>query len=176
MTGFTLPVFRIQPKWATRKYYTTSKFKLRLLLSATRVVISMTRAICWTKKKMRLLVVTLHSSLHFWVIKYPRAVKQKVWKQRSKFFFFPRSFCACKSLMPRLTDFFTEFEEKTDSWFSILIHVVVVQWWKTKKNLKCVMHMQGPFFASSTKWYFPKLLNVHARTVCSRLIWWVIDI
>ena len=38
-----------------------------------------------------------------------------------------------------------------------------------KKNEMCDAHARS-FFASSTKWYFPKLLNIHARTVCSRLI------
>ena len=40
-----------------------------------------------------------------------------VWKTNSRFFFYRLArgvFCALKTLMPRFTDFFTDFEKKTD--------------------------------------------------------------
>ena len=43
--------------------------------------------------------VRLQNSPYFCVLKYARAVKQKVWNE---------------TLTPRFTDFFTDFEKKTD--------------------------------------------------------------
>ena len=76
----------------------------------------------------------LQNSLYFCVFKYARAVKQKVWNEAEnreqdwgetlKSFFFlasnarracdARAVRAHKTLTPRVTDFFTDFEEKTD--------------------------------------------------------------
>ena len=58
----------------------------------------------------------LQNSPYFCVFKYARAVKQKVWNEAEN------SLRACearavrahKTLTPRVTDFFTDFEEKTD--------------------------------------------------------------
>ena len=72
----------------------------------------------------------LQNSPYFCVFKYARAVKQKVWNEAEnrerdwgetlKFFFSlvlaceARALRARKTLTPRLTDFFTDFEKKTD--------------------------------------------------------------
>ena len=73
----------------------------------------------------------LQNSPYFCVFKYVRAVKQKVWNEAENRerdwgetlkirFFFSRLTCearalhAHKTLMPRFTDFFTDFEKKTD--------------------------------------------------------------
>ena len=57
----------------------------------------------------------------FWVFKYARAVKQKVWNEaenRERDYALraceARAVRAHKTLTPRVTDFFTDFEEKTD--------------------------------------------------------------
>ena len=49
----------------------------------------------------------LQNSPYFCVFKYARAVKQKVWKEA-------RGLRARKTLTPRFTDVFTDFEKKTD--------------------------------------------------------------
>ena len=49
----------------------------------------------------------LQNSPNFGVFKYARAVKQKVWNEA-------RALCARTTLTPRFTDFFTDFEKKTD--------------------------------------------------------------
>ena len=46
----------------------------------------------------------LQNSPYFCVFKYARAVKQKVWNEAEN----------SKTLMPYFTDFFTDFEKKTD--------------------------------------------------------------
>ena len=72
----------------------------------------------------------LQNSPYFCVFKYARAVKQKIWNEAEnrerdwgetlKFFFSlvlaceARALRARKTLTPRLTDFFTDFEKKTD--------------------------------------------------------------
>ena len=67
----------------------------------------------------------LQNSPYFCVFKYARAVKQKVWNEAEnrerdwgetlKFFSrLTRPLRARKTLTPRFTDFFTDFEKKTD--------------------------------------------------------------
>ena len=70
----------------------------------------------------------LQNSPYFCVFKYARAVKQKVWneaenRERDWFFFLSPhtpygrvrlARFARKTLTPRFTDFFTDFEKKTD--------------------------------------------------------------
>ena len=66
----------------------------------------------------------LQNSPYFCVFKYTRAVKQKVWneaenRERDWGFLSPhtpvaRALRAGKTLTPRFTDFFTDFEKKTD--------------------------------------------------------------
>ena len=76
----------------------------------------------------------LQNSPYFCVFKYARAVKQKVWNEaenrerdwgetlKIRFFLSPHALRACepralrarKTLTPRFTDFFTDFEKKTD--------------------------------------------------------------
>ena len=65
----------------------------------------------------------LQNSPWFCVFKYARAVKQKVWNEaenRERDFFPRLTRCEAralrehKTLTPRFTDFFTDFEEKTD--------------------------------------------------------------
>ena len=53
----------------------------------------------------------LQNSPYFCLFKYARAVKQKVWNEAESEARAPR---ARKTLMLRFTDFFTDFEEKTD--------------------------------------------------------------
>ena len=53
------------------------------------------------------MLVRLQNSPYFCVFKYARAVKQKVWNE---------------TLTPRFTDFFTDFEKKTDC---IAVYVLV---------------------------------------------------
>ena len=64
----------------------------------------------------------LQNSPYFCVFKYVRAVKQKVWNEaenRERDWGQTLKIRACevrarKTLTPRFTDFFTDFEEKTD--------------------------------------------------------------
>ena len=58
----------------------------------------------------------LQNSPYFCVFKYTRAVKQKVWNETEKALRAceARAVRARKTLTPRFTDFFTDFEEKTD--------------------------------------------------------------
>ena len=77
-------------------------------------------------KRLRMICDRLQNSPYFCVFKYAWAVEQKVWNEaenRERDRFFPsrltrpceaRAVCARKTLTPRLTDFFTDFEEKTD--------------------------------------------------------------
>ena len=51
----------------------------------------------------------LQNSPYFCVLKYAQAVKQKVWNEAGN-----RELRARKTLTPRFTDFFTDFEKKTD--------------------------------------------------------------
>ena len=62
----------------------------------------------------------LQKSSYFCVFKYALAVKQKVWndaenRERNwgETLKTPRGFRASKTLTPRFTDFFTDFEKKT---------------------------------------------------------------
>ena len=66
----------------------------------------------------------LHNSPYFCVFKYARAVKQKVWNEAENWGFFSlashalraralRALRPRKTLTPRFTDFFTDFEKKT---------------------------------------------------------------
>ena len=52
-------------------------------------------------------MVRLQNSPYFCVFKYERAVQQKVWNEA-------RAIRARKTLTPRFTDFFTDFEKKPD--------------------------------------------------------------
>ena len=54
----------------------------------------------------------LQNSPYFCVFKYRRAVKQKVWNEAENIE--AHALCARKTLTPRFTDFFTDFEKKTD--------------------------------------------------------------
>ena len=65
----------------------------------------------------------LQNSPYFRVFKYARAVKQKVWNEaENRERDWGETLRACearavrahKTLTPRVTDFFTDFEEKTD--------------------------------------------------------------
>ena len=63
----------------------------------------------------------LQNSPYFCVFKYARAVKQKVWNEaenRERDYTLraceARAVRAHETLTPRVTDFFTDFEEKTD--------------------------------------------------------------
>ena len=64
----------------------------------------------------------LQNSPYFCVLKYARAVKQKAGTRlkiesetgERRWFFFFRSLRAHTTLTPRFTDFFTDFEKKTD--------------------------------------------------------------
>ena len=66
------------------------------------------------------IVFRLKNSPYFCVFKYAWAVKQKVWNEaenRERDWGETLSACearARKTLTPRFTDFFTDFEEKTD--------------------------------------------------------------
>ena len=67
----------------------------------------------------------LQNSPYFYVFKYARAVKQKVYneaenRERDRGVLSPRALRACKTLTPRFTDFFTDFEKKTDFILCIL--------------------------------------------------------
>ena len=70
------------------------------------------------KKKTLGINNRLQNSPYFCVFKYARVVKQKVWDEaenRERDWGETRgALRACKTLTPRLTDFFTDFEEKTD--------------------------------------------------------------
>ena len=92
----------------------------------------------YSQRKNERLCPRLQNSPHFCVFKYARAVKQKVWNEaenrerdwgetlKNTFFLSrltrhtgvraceARAVCAHKTLTPRVTDFFTDFEEKTD--------------------------------------------------------------
>ena len=57
----------------------------------------------------------LQNSPHFCVFKYARAVKQKVWNEaENREACEARALGARKTLTPRFTDFFTDFEKKPD--------------------------------------------------------------
>ena len=58
--------------------------------------------------------VRLQNSSYFCVFKCARAVKQKVWNGHALRACEARDLRACKTLTPRFTDFFTDFEKKTD--------------------------------------------------------------
>ena len=62
--------------------------------------------------------IRLQNSPYFCVFKYARAVKQKVWNEAENreqdWACDARAVRAHKTLTPRVTDFFTDFEEKTD--------------------------------------------------------------
>ena len=79
------------------------------------------------------IIIRLQNSPYFCVFKYAREVKQKVWNEAEKrerdwgetlkfFSLASHALRACearavrahKTLTPRVTDFFTDFEEKTD--------------------------------------------------------------
>ena len=75
----------------------------------------------------------LQNSPYFCVFKYARAVKQKVWNKdenRERDWGETLKIRACearavrarKTLTPRFTDFFTDFEEKTDCFAVYQIH------------------------------------------------------
>ena len=55
------------------------------------------------------IVFRLQNSPYFCEFKYAGAVKQKVWNESEN-----RERDWGETLMPRFTDFFTDFEEKTD--------------------------------------------------------------
>ena len=55
------------------------------------------------------IVFRLQNSPYFRVFKYAWAVKQKVWNESEN-----RKRDWGETLMPRFTDFFTDFEKKTD--------------------------------------------------------------
>ena len=74
-------------------------------------------------------ILDLQNSPYFCVFKYARAVKKKVWNEAenrerdwgetlkillTRRACDARAVCARKALTPRFTDFFTDFEEKTD--------------------------------------------------------------
>ena len=67
----------------------------------------------------------LQNSLYFWVFKYARVVKQKVWNEaenRERDWGETLSACearARKTLTPRFTDFFTDFEKKKNDCFAV---------------------------------------------------------
>ena len=75
-------------------------------------------------------VFRLQNRLYFCVFKYARAVKQKVWNEaenRERDWGFSlasqceaRALRARKTLTPRFTDFFTDFEEKTRLFCSLM--------------------------------------------------------
>ena len=57
----------------------------------------------------------LQNSPYFCVFKYARAVKQKVWNEaENRERDWGETLRAGKTLTPRFTDFFTDFEKKTD--------------------------------------------------------------
>ena len=57
----------------------------------------------------------LQNSPYFCVFKYARAVKQKVWNEaENRERDWGETLRARKTLTPRFTDFFTDFEKKTD--------------------------------------------------------------
>ena len=77
-------------------------------------------------KSRKILINTrLQNSQYFCVFKYARAVKQKVWNEAenrerdwgetlASHALQARALRARKTLTPRFTDFFTDFEEKND--------------------------------------------------------------
>ena len=58
----------------------------------------------------------LQNSPYFCLFKYAREVKQKVWNEAESEARAPR---ARKTLMPRFTDFFTDFEKKNPDYFAV---------------------------------------------------------
>ena len=69
------------------------------------------------------IIFRLQNSLYFCVFKYAQAVKQKVWNKaenrerdwgETPYGPVRLARFAPKTLMPRFTDFFTDFEKKTD--------------------------------------------------------------
>ena len=68
-------------------------------------------------------VFRLQNRLYFCVFKYARAVKQKVWNEAENRERDQERDCALrarKTLTPRFTDFFTDFEEKTRLFCSLM--------------------------------------------------------
>ena len=71
---------------------------------------------------MELSLSLSQNSLYFCVFKYARAVKQKVWNEAENRERDSHAIRACearaprarRTLTPRFTDFFTDFERKTD--------------------------------------------------------------
>ena len=71
----------------------------------------------YSQRKNERLCPRLQNSPHFCVFKYARAVKQKVWNEaenRERYGHVRLARFARKPLTPRFTDFFTDFERKTD--------------------------------------------------------------
>ena len=75
---------------------------------------------CFIHERLICLFITLQNSPYFCVSKYARAVKQKVWNEavnRERHALRAceaRALRARKTLTARFTDFFTDFEKKTD--------------------------------------------------------------
>ena len=78
---------------------------------------------CTVDKLLPKMLCRLQKSPYFCVFKYVRAVKQKVWKEgENREQDWGETLRACeagalrarKTLTPRFTDFFTDFEKKTD--------------------------------------------------------------
>ena len=59
-------------------------------------------------------MIRLQNSPYFCVFKYARAVKQKVWNEAENRGRVRLARFARVTLTPHFTDFFTDFEEKTD--------------------------------------------------------------
>ena len=86
--------------------------------SITSLLLTSHTKLSGVKKKTLGINNRLQNSPYFCVFKYARVVKQKVWDEaenRERDWGETRgALRACKTLTPRLTDFFTDFEEKTD--------------------------------------------------------------
>ena len=108
--------------------------------------------------------IRLQNSPYFCAFKYARAVKQKVWNEaenRERDWGETLSACearARKSLTPRFTDFFTDFEKKSDC-FSVYPSA------KSQGKISRMLDSTSKDFVDSGMWIAPCIpfYYAHAR-------------
>ena len=98
----------------------------------------------------------LQNSPYFCVFKYARAVKQKVWNEAEKR---ERDWGETrKTLTPRVTDFFTDFEKKTDCF-------AVYPSWEVKVLLPLDSNILSSAYYTIIHKVSKKINKIHANIV-----------
>ena len=103
----------------------------------------------------------LQNSPYFWVVKYARTVKQKVWNEgktesetgeRRLRACEARALCVLKTLTPRFTDFFNDFERKKPTVLQSTTYLA----FPIKLSLSLVTCFSGSFYGitvlHTSKW------------------------